>query len=725
MHGVTAPFFELWATAALLRGLRTRRLAAFGWAGLALGLGLCFYSPFRVFPLVLAGFLLAYGIVRLPRWRFERRSVRRSMRQAAATWVIPAAVYVLGALIAVAPVAQYARRYPDLFWDRAKKISILEDPQAKENLVHALLDSTAKHLLMFNYQGDLNGRHNLPGAPMLDRLSGVLMVFGAAMCLLTLGNPRSVLLLLWLLIPLSGGIFSTWFEAPQSLRSISSLPAAYALACLPMLWFAAEWRRVFPPHGRLAIGFSSARFSSARFPSALALVVLGAIGLENGLIYFHVWARDFASWAAFNAAETRLAHEVNRYRDTHDLRFDPLLTAHLATRYLVPDYPVYHHFDPATIFPLRGADAGGRQFIPRSAAQDGQGWATARASPAGTVLFVSPETGTVHRHATELYPCGEGPCLQVETFAHPYSGNVVLYEYVFSQEVIAGVQGLDARYIPLADTDVGKPGRGDIEVRIDSTIDFSWQDDAPDGRSVSATFPFGATWTGGLLAPEYGVYTLHVELPGRFVLELDGQEALSGEGAASRQIVMAQGVHSLYLEGRVSGPGAVRLAWQTPTDATMHAVPGDALYRASWPARGLVGRFYANGDWEGEPVHVRLDRQLAYYFHFLPLPRPYTVEWQGRLAAPVAGVYRLSVWAVSGASLDINGQPVIDRTAPGQMGEGEVYLVSGLHDIRVRYLDDRSHSQIYLYWQPPEAEHALIPPDVLFPPAEGAWWPVP
>jgi hypothetical protein len=316
-------------------------------------------------------------------------------------------------------------------------------------------------------------------------------------------------------------------------------------------------------------------------------------------------------------------------------------------------------------------------------------------------------------------------------FAHPYSGNVVLHEYVFSREVIASVQGLDGRYVPLAGTDVGQPGKGDIEYRVDSTIDFVWEGDASAGQGSSAgrgppaAYPFEVIWTGGLLAPQYGVYALYVDLPGSFVLELDGQTVLSGEGAASRPIVMAQGVHELYLDGRVDGPGAVRLMWQVPGSPQVDVVPGDALYRASWPTRGLVGRFYANGNWEGEPTLVRLDRQVAYYFHFLPLPRPYTVEWSGRLAVPVEGVYLLSVRAISGASLSVDGQPVIERTSPGQMGEGEVYLAAGLHDIQVRYLDDQSHSQIYLYWQPPGGEQALIPSDVLFPPAEGAWWPVP
>jgi 4-amino-4-deoxy-L-arabinose transferase-like glycosyltransferase len=725
MHGVTVPFFELWAVASLLRGLRTRRHAAFGWAGVAMGLGLCFYSPFRVFPVVLAGFLLAFGIHWL--YRESRRKGQQGLwqlvRRTISVWGVPTALYSLGILIAVAPVAQFALLNPDVFWDRAKRISILKDPQAAAHPVQALLDSASKHLLMFHYQGDPNGRHNLPGAPMLDRLTGVLMVFGVVVCFSCLKHPRSILLLSWLLIPLSGGVLSTWFEAPQSLRSIGSLPAAYALACLPMIWFGNEWRHVFDAYRKNLRGRSDVQAKQGETVNPrlaiLAAVFLAAIGLENGLIYFYLWGRDFASWAAFSAAETRLAREVIKYRHSYELRFDPLLTAHLTTRYLVPDYQVYHHFDPATVFPLRGTAQGVDRPLK------------------GVMLFVAPDTYSVRQQAEELYRCGDEPCAQIERFAHPYSGNVVMHEYLISEETITSVQGLDGRYVPLAESDVGKPERGEIVHRVVETIDFVWEND----KDAPKAFPFQASWTGGLLAPQYGVYTLRVDLPGHFVLVLDGQEVLSGAGSASQEIMMAQGVHALYLEGQVDAPGTVRLAWRPPSDPDQpqqdsRTVPRSALYRASWPTRGLVGRFYANAGWSGEPEMVRLDRQLAYYFHYLPLSRPYTVEWSGRLAVPVEGVYRLSMKAISSASLHIDGQPVIadvDRPqgrSSGQIKEGEVYLAAGLHDIRVQYLDDQSHSQIYVYWQLPGADQdrpdrELIPPSALFPPAEGAWWPAP
>jgi len=672
MHGVTVPFFELWVMAALLRGLRTRRLTAFGWAGLALGIGLCFYSPFRAFPAVVAGFVLVWGVrwlVRLqhahPEW-----SAARFVRQIWASWGVPALLFVLGAALATAPVLDYAQREPDLFWDRAKKVSILASPEAEADPVRAVLDSAVKHLLMFHYRGDPNGRHNLPSAPMLARMSGILMVFGLVLCLLRLSDPTSVLLLLWFLIPLSGGIMSTWFEAPQSLRSIGSLPAVYLLACLPMAWFAGEWARVFPQPGvrrRLAL---------------LALFVLGAIAVENGVTYFQVWGHDFASWAAFNPAETHLAQDINRYRLDYELRFDPLLTAHLATRYLAPDYEVYHHFDPATVFPLRGT------------------------SQQGIMLFIAPDTYSVRDLARELYPG-----VFIETFGHPDSDRIVLHKYLFTREEIASVQGLDVRYVSLDDPDR-------VEHRVKGLIDLDWKDESP------VPLPLAATWTGGLLAPRYGVYRLQVELPGAFTLGLDGQPVLYGEGFAGRDLVLAQGTHSLYLDAEITDLGAVRFSWRAPGEEDLNPVPGDVLYRAFWPVRGLLGRYYANAAWEGEPALVRIDRQIGYYFHYLPLPRPYTVEWSGQLYVPLAGPYRFRLNAVGEATLFIDGELVFD-SAVGSVAPQPLVLSAGLHDLQIRFLDDRSHSQIYLYWEPPDGDPELIPSDALYPPQAGAWWPAP
>jgi hypothetical protein len=639
------------------------------------GLGLCFYSPFRIFPAIVVAFALAW----FGRWLAgEQREHPIRIRDVLYAWTVPVLLVVMGTLIAVAPVAQFALRHPDLFWDRAKRISVFTDPTVKARPVAAMLASTSEHLLMFNYRGDPNGRHNLPGAPMLDQLSGVLLVLGVLICIVHWDKPRSVLLLLWLLVPLLGGILSTWFEAPQSLRSFGALPAAYALACLPIEWLAEEWRRVFPHTCRM--------HAARQFPkgplTTLAIALLVAVGIENAIAYFGVWANDFASWAAFNPAETHMAQDIDRYQEQYDLRFDPLLTAHLATRYLAPDYTMYHHFDPATVFPI------------------------AHTGKDGVMLFVAPDSRAVRDQASILYPDALG-----EAFAHS-SGNAVLHTLTFRRETIEAVQGLDARYVPTEAGDVGF-------VRTDPLIDFAWDENPP------LSVPFHVNWTGGVLASRYGTYTLQIDAPGACYLALDGRALMDGPGVQRREIVMAQGVHALYLDCTVARAGAVRLSWQWPGSEALEPIPAYALYRTSWPINGLVGRFYANSTGTGVPALVRVDRQIAYYFHFLLLPRPYTVQWTGRLLAPAAGTYKLALKAISSASLSIDGQVLIEPSRPGELRETEIDLSVGLHDIVVHYLDNQSHSQVYLYWQPPGGELVRVPPDVLFLPVDGAWWPAP
>jgi beta-glucosidase len=137
-----------------------------------------------------------------------------------------------------------------------------------------------------------------------------------------------------------------------------------------------------------------------------------------------------------------------------------------------------------------------------------------------------------------------------------------------------------------------------------------------------------------------------------------------------------------------------------------------------------LGRFYQNDNWSGDPVLERIDRQVAYYFHFLPLARPYTVQWTGRLLTPATGTYTLGLKAISSASLSIDGQTIIEPSRPGEVKTNEINLASGLHDVEVRFLDNQSHSQVYLYWKPPDGDLARIPAEVLFLPQDGTWHPV-
>src|SRR5262249_49636549 len=129
----------------------------------------------------------------------------------------------------------YALEFPKEFSMRTANASITREI-AEQRSYQPLIDNVRKHLLMFNVQGDPNGRHNLPGAAMLERGTAVLAVFGLVMALWQ-GRRRSEYFALgvWWAIAMLGGILSLAFEAPQGLRSIDEVTVVSVLAALPLV----------------------------------------------------------------------------------------------------------------------------------------------------------------------------------------------------------------------------------------------------------------------------------------------------------------------------------------------------------------------------------------------------------------------------------------------------------------------------------------------------------
>jgi len=656
MHGVSVPLFELLALGLLLRALRTGRLTAFAWAGVALGLGLCFYTPFRLFSVVLAFFLVA--------WFLDQLSVGQILAHVQAA-VAPAIVFLMAALLTIAPVAQFALREPDVFWERTRKMSIQKDPNVT-NLPAAVAQNAAKHVLMFNYRGDLNGRHNLPGEPMLDDAVGVLFVLGLFVCLGRLTRPKYLLLVLWVVIMLAGGVLSVTFEAPQSLRAIGTLPAAYALAVVPLDLLLSEAETLFR------------RLRPRQVIQGILVVLLAFVGWSNFYTYFYRQARDFAVWNAFATAETQLAREVGRLRGDYDLYFDPLLFRHMTTQFLLPDFTAYVAYNPATIFPVPDPAPGKR----------------------GVVLFVAPDSRSTRVLVEHYYPTVLG-----EEFAHPYGGPAALFTYILDRGAIAAAHGLEGRYYLAGDALPRYVGRAAVDRLVQSPFAIALRVD----------------WQGSLNVSAPGSYQFALEAPGPVEMWLDGALLRLGDDGSSSAITPPEGAHALRLVCHVERPGAVRLSWKTPTETDFKPVPAAALYHDPFTGHGLVGRFYANDSWSGSPSFSRLDPTVAYYFHHVPMARPYTVEWRGRLEIPESGLWALGTEALSATWLYLDGGEVLANTQINRYQQVELDLLAGWYDITLRFLDAGDHSHVYLYWQPPEGERELIPTQYLYPPAEGTW----
>jgi DNA-binding beta-propeller fold protein YncE len=294
--------------------------------------------------------------------------------------------------------------------------------------------------------------------------------------------------------------------------------------------------------------------------------------------------------------------------------------------------------------------------------------------------------------------------------APPFGGPPVLYEIVLKPEDVKSVQGLNALFYQGTQW-LGEP----VVKRRDARLEADWRVAAP------LSGAFSAEWQGTLYVPAYGSYLLALTAPASARLYVDEYEALSvpdGGGVAETTMTLARGNHALRARA-VGAPGAVRFSWQPPGGAR-EAVPTDSLYVPPVLANGLTGKYFRNTDWSGAPALEQVDPSLNLYFHVPTLPRPYTVEWTGKIAIPSAGSYAFGVESIDDSWLLMDGQPVTEAHAPNVLAEGRVTLTAGMHDIRVRFLDKSGYSHINLYWTVPGRGREPVPSERLFPP-QGAY----
>jgi 4-amino-4-deoxy-L-arabinose transferase-like glycosyltransferase len=644
MHGVTVPFFELITIALIFKALRRQRLIDYSLAGLSMGMGICFYFSFRLFPLVISLFLLVL-------WWNHRNFFRTSWRGLL--------VLCLGLFIASVPVTQLAVNQPKAFWGRINSVSIFNGKTALEGW-QAASRTTLDHLLMFNYQGDRNGRHNLPGEPMLDPISGALLVLGTGLSLWRIRQPVSLLLIAWLLIMLAPGIFSLDFEAPQSLRAIGSLPAAYLLAAVPIHALWQEWDH-----------FSEKR--PATFFIIPLFVVLIMAGYINYHIYFDLQAKNADSWSAFSTPETIIGKKMAELGPQVDYYVSVFYYNAPTIEFLAPEITAYHLLQTYDSLPI---PTDGKRTI---------------------VFFVDADEKPFFLQAQHYYPKAD-----FTEYKAP-NGTVVLYQITLMPSDIAASQGITTSYYSKANWS-DQP----FLVGNEPTIDIDWKEGSPVG------FPFGVKWQGVLYADHYGLYHLTLKSPAPSELYLDNvQIPFVGEGVQTSVVELAKGCHNLIISTTAGKEGHFELDWQPP-DGELAPIPSSNLFLPPISNNGLLGKYFPNGNWQDPPAFTQVDPWIHFFFQEQPLPRPYTVEWVGKINIIEGGLYRFGLESIDESVLFVDDVRIVNANQPDVYQESAVDLSPGFHSIRIRYADRSGYSHINLYWTPPDSERENIPQEVLF-----------
>ena len=278
--------------------------------GAAFGLTLYTYTSAQMTPFLLLGMLILFLLLRalhvygfsLPSGPATRKTVL---------------LFLLGAVIVLAPFGIWLTRHADLYFMRAPQVSILSPVINKGDVLGTLVGNILKAAGMFLWQGDRIWRHNLSLRPVFDPLVGGAFIIGILACIwrivrrptnpnVTSSAPESLWMLLWLLFFLVPTVLAE--DTPHYLRAIGILPAACIIAALGLetclAWLS---RRGF-------LNFYSVRLRRWVSPPALlAAGVLLMAGLTTRSDYFDNYVKQDMTAYWLEDQNVHLAQTINDY----------------------------------------------------------------------------------------------------------------------------------------------------------------------------------------------------------------------------------------------------------------------------------------------------------------------------------------------------------------------------------------------------------------------------
>ena len=279
----------------LARAMRFNQRADYLKAALALGFCLYAYQAARLMPLFIGAGIFIAVVARDISWRERWR------------YAVNLAILAFVALMVYLPMLHFAIEEPDAYWGRLNERMIGSELASGAQEITAAQLQTAAHsvltnlrdaLLMFNWKGNSGWFNGPPDHPVMDTITGALLVAGCgawAAMLLKSRDPALWFIPVFIVIMLLPSALSTAFpEAnPSSSRAFNVIAGVYALAAMPMALISEALRRTF----------------GKRIGAGLALLFCGLIALfaygQNRHTYFSLYARNYQAntWPHTEAGE--------------------------------------------------------------------------------------------------------------------------------------------------------------------------------------------------------------------------------------------------------------------------------------------------------------------------------------------------------------------------------------------------------------------------------------
>lgn len=672
MPNIAAPAMIGAGYAALCVAMYRPRAFWFALSGVVLGFALMCYEG-AYLPAAIA-FLVA----------LFRMLIDRRFREAAWPGIL---LVPIGFLVGAAPWFMALKLSPSFTMARINTVALTTEYHDWPSRIAAFESNLRKHLLMFTVAGDNNGRHNLPGTPMLDAVTGACFLLGLGICARRIWHWFYLLLVCWLVASMLGGILSLDFEAPQGARTIGAIAPIALIAALPLallaqgVWygFMALWDR--SAADRQAVGVPVREGDLLVLPlrrqvvavvlaAAVVAVPLSVAYARNTNKYFVQQATNMTSWLEMEGLQTILGREAAALATQgYAVRVSPSIIGDPSFSYTsgYMDVPAY--------------DAGVPVQLPIP-------------SP-GLALLIPSSDQNVVDYVRQSFPTAEvlplGPAFDPT--------RTQAYGIIVRPQDAAASLGVSVRFgahgpsLQHVEGPIRWPVGGTaatIRGTLLMTSEQAWRPVAfriAGARSAAITID-GQTWRGGSTAP----------------------------------IRLGAGNHRLVVQAQ--GPSAAKLTveWNaSPTTSIVMAanswtpVPPSMLAAPTLPTGGLLGLYYTGAQIGTVPSLARIDQSVYTYYQTPPVGSnfPFAARWLGTLHIAQPGSYTFRLDSVGPGSLLIDGRLVV--TSPDTPGVGTVALSAGDHTIQIDYSATGGYLHCYLTWAPPGQRFGPIPPSVTDP----------
>jgi 4-amino-4-deoxy-L-arabinose transferase-like glycosyltransferase len=649
------PLFQVLATFFLIRGLRARRAFDYALSGLLMGLSIYTYLSARLAAATLLLYIL-YWLVSDPSGL--RSSLRRS-------WL---GLIILGvaAIVTIAPIAVTYITDSFAFNNRVSEISVFRDVRDQGSLA-PLTQNIGDILKFFHQTGDLQGKHNLPGEPMADPITGLLFAIGVAYAIVGWRDQRRVLLLIWLVLGLAGSFLSSQHESPQSYRALTALPAVVLLSA-----------DVLDRIGRAVYRILREQALATVYPlvpswvagGTIVLALLSATLWESN-VYFGRQASSIDVLRGFNPTENSVARDtIAALQADDEVYLSPTFSGYSPLRFLMygvmkaktgkntlDDRP-YHVALPEVNLPF--PDHGHN-----------------------ILMLLDSDYWPLRDYITSFYPHAHMELVRLADESPIY------FRIKIPLEQVSELQGL-TQHVTYLD--------GRSEEHPVSQIE------------VSDTQTSEASWDGAIRLEHGGQYELRGE---------NGLQVFLDDQQFNGKHYLGRGLYRLHLTWKSGSGDNPRLIWQMD-DRSPEPVPPDALFRITESSRGLLGTYWPNMNWEGEPFFHQVTPFLLLAW---PDEQPivpngeFSARYTGFLHVTEPGSYLLRVKADDGARLILDGNILGEGLTAGQPNEFETNaeIEAGDHPIQIDYFQQGGGSGLSLFWSYNGGPLTPVPPTALIP----------